>query len=101
MRTINCGLWDLALLPGLELEPPALGAQSLGHWTTRKVPAPTFGNLSDVESFSQLLRFTANKGGEVKIQTQAILVPRQLVITVPNCWVTSIYLLAAGSDPGS
>ena len=63
-----------------------------------KVPAPTFTirNLRHVESFSQLLRFTANKGGEVKILTQAILVPRQLVITVPNCWSTSIYLLAAG-----
>ena len=40
MRTINCGLWDLALLPGIEPRPPALWAQSLGHWTTGKSSSP-------------------------------------------------------------
>ena len=31
-----CGRWDLPL-PGIEPRPPALGAQSLNHWTTREV----------------------------------------------------------------
>ena len=29
---------DLVPRPGIELGPPALGAQSLTHWTTREVP---------------------------------------------------------------
>ena len=31
-------MWDLVTLPGIELGPPALGAGSLRHWTTREVP---------------------------------------------------------------
>ena len=31
-------LWDLVPRPGIEPGPPALGAQSLTHWTTREVP---------------------------------------------------------------
>ena len=34
MRTLSCGMWDPLPWPG----PPALGAWSLSHWTTRKVP---------------------------------------------------------------
>ena len=30
-------MWDLVPRPGIEPGPPALGAQSLTHWTTRKV----------------------------------------------------------------
>ena len=30
-------MWDLALWPGIEPMPPASGAQSLSHWTPRKV----------------------------------------------------------------
>ena len=37
-RTLSCGLWDLVPWPGIEPRPPALGAHSLSHWTTRKVP---------------------------------------------------------------
>ena len=39
-----CGLlvaacmWDLVPWPGVKPGPPALGAQSLTHWTTREVP---------------------------------------------------------------
>ena len=29
--------WDLVPWPGIEPRPPALGTQSLGHWTTREV----------------------------------------------------------------
>ena len=30
------GLWDLVPCPGIESGPPALGAWSVSHWTTRK-----------------------------------------------------------------
>ena len=31
-------MWDLVPRPGIDTGPPALGAQSLGHGTRRKVP---------------------------------------------------------------
>ena len=31
-------IWDLVPWPGIKLWPPALGAWSLSHWTTRDVP---------------------------------------------------------------
>ena len=37
MRTLNWGMWDLVPRPGIKPRPPALGAQSLSHWTTREV----------------------------------------------------------------
>ena len=37
-RTLSCGMWDLVPWPGIEPRPPALGARSLSHWTTREVP---------------------------------------------------------------
>ena len=40
---------DLVPRPGIEPGPPALGAQSLTHWTTREVPQ-TF-HLNWKESF--------------------------------------------------
>ena len=38
MRTLTCHMWDLVSCPGIKSGPPALGAQSLSHWTTREVP---------------------------------------------------------------
>ena len=38
-QTLSCGLWDLVRWPVIEPRPPALGAQSLSHWTTREVPS--------------------------------------------------------------
>ena len=35
-------MWDLVPWPGIEPRPPALGAQSLSHWTTREVPVFIF-----------------------------------------------------------
>ena len=35
---LSCGMRDLVPWPGMEPGPPALGAQSLNHWTTREVP---------------------------------------------------------------
>ena len=40
---------DLVPCPGIETRPPALGAQSLNHWTTREVPAlRSFNRRSDM-----------------------------------------------------
>ena len=40
MQTVRCGMWDLVPWPGIEPRPPALGAWSLSHCTTREVPGP-------------------------------------------------------------
>ena len=37
MQTLSCGMWDPIPLPGVEPGPPASGALSLSHWTTREV----------------------------------------------------------------
>ena len=48
LLAVACGLlvvacmWDLVPRPGIELRPPALGAWSLTHWTTREVPKASF-----------------------------------------------------------
>ena len=34
---LNCGIQYIVPWPGIEPKPPALGAQSLSHWTTREV----------------------------------------------------------------
>jgi len=36
-RVFSCSVWDLVLWLGIEPWPPALGAWSLSHWTTREV----------------------------------------------------------------
>ena len=38
MWTLSGSMWDLVPWPGIEPGSPALGAWSLSHWTTRKVP---------------------------------------------------------------
>lgn len=45
MQTLSWGTWDLIPRPGLEPGPPALGAWSLIHWTTREVPRIPFSYL--------------------------------------------------------
>ena len=39
LGTLSCGRWALVPWPGIEPGAPALGAQSLIHWTTREVQA--------------------------------------------------------------
>ena len=41
-RILSCSMWDLVPWPGIEPRTPALGAQSLSHWTTREVPYRVF-----------------------------------------------------------
>ena len=39
VQTLSCdSMWDLIPWPGIEPGSPALGVQSLSHWTTREVP---------------------------------------------------------------
>ena len=40
MQTLNCSMWDLVPWPGIKPRLPALGAQTLSHWSTRDVPTP-------------------------------------------------------------
>ena len=42
MLGLSCGMHDLVPWLGMESGPPALGVQSLGHWTTREVPETIF-----------------------------------------------------------
>ena len=34
----SCSMWDLVPWPGIKIQPPAKGVQSLSHWTIREVP---------------------------------------------------------------
>ena len=58
----GCGMWDLVPWPGIEPGSPALGAQSLSHWTTREVP----GLLS---FFFRLRRFSASVTSQCDLET--------------------------------
>ena len=40
-------MWDLVPQPEIEPGPPAMGAQSLTHWTTREVPRKYLVNESE------------------------------------------------------
>ena len=35
---VSCSVWDLVPRLGMEPGPPAMGAQSLSHWTTTEIP---------------------------------------------------------------
>ena len=43
----NCSLWDLFPWPGIESRAPELGAWSLSHWTTRRVPGEPFSRADE------------------------------------------------------
>ena len=51
VQTLNCSMWDLVPWLGIEPRPPALGVQSLNHWTTREIPLHLL--LKWLESHSQ------------------------------------------------
>ena len=46
MQTLHCRMWDLVPWPQMEPRPPALGTQSLTHWSIREVPGSFFFILS-------------------------------------------------------
>ena len=41
IRTLTCSMWDLSSTTRDQTQAPALGVQSLIHWTTKEVPAQT------------------------------------------------------------
>ena len=43
-QELSCVMWDLFHWPGIKPRAPALGAQSLNHWTTRNIPHISFSN---------------------------------------------------------
>ena len=47
MQTLRCNMWALVPWLGIEPRPPALGAQSLSHWTTREIPSLWFDDHDD------------------------------------------------------
>ena len=47
---LSCSIWDLVLCPGIKPRPPALGAQSLSHWTTREVPTLSRKHIRPIPS---------------------------------------------------
>ena len=49
MQTLNYSMGVLVPWLGIEPEPPALGVQSLNHWTTREVPISFFIHFSRPE----------------------------------------------------
>ena len=50
-RTLSCGMWALVPWPGIEPWPPALGAWSLSHWTTKEVPDIRFLTRQEFKFF--------------------------------------------------
>ena len=58
MQTLHWGVRDLVPWPGMKPGPPALGAQSLSHWTTREVPQRAFKYGSYYYFDKQLLNYT-------------------------------------------
>jgi len=45
MQTLSCSMWNLVPWPEMDPGSPALGAQSLNHWTTRKSPTLSLGDV--------------------------------------------------------
>ena len=52
---LSCGTQDLVPCPGIQPRPPALGAWSLSHWTTKEVPTVFILNyvLTGIETLAK------------------------------------------------
>ena len=57
--------WDLVPWPEIQPEPPALGAQSLNHWTTREVHYSTYSSISQVIGCLWRLRIHSQRPRQV------------------------------------
>ena len=60
---LNCSMWDLVPWPGTKPRPPAVGAQSLSHWTTREVLRIWILNFHSLSCQTTLCSRTAGKTG--------------------------------------
>ena len=56
-RIFGCSTWDLVPWPGMEPGPPALGAQTVSHWTAREVPKKIYLNFYKNLVFSENVLF--------------------------------------------
>ena len=55
-QTLSCGLWGLVPWLGIEPTPPALGTQSLSHWTTGEVPRVVFKVEQNINALKLLVK---------------------------------------------
>ena len=78
--TLGCGMWDLVPWPGIEPGPPALGVQSLTHWTTREVPESIFESQY-TPGDSRLLQ---RRLGKAQTYIQAFLAS---IINITSPWI--------------
>ena len=104
----SCSMWDLVPGSGIEPWPPALGAQSPSHWTTRKSPVILNSGSSNIKDKKlknhnvkltvkeQLFKFSLrtktegkasvqNSAGNLRIQSFL-----HLVLSANDCESTSI-----------
>ena len=75
MRTLSCGLWDLIPWPGIQPRFPALGTQSLSHWTTKEVPfsnslTDNFHSKSQITMYSIIIYILKKKQTKNLISTK-------------------------------
>ena len=73
-----CGMWDLVPWPGIELMPPALGTQSLSHWTTGK--SWVFFQFSSVQSLSPVQLFATPRTTAHQFITNSRSLPKLMSI---------------------
>ena len=79
--SLSCSTQDLLPWPGLKPWSPALGAWSLNHWTTRKVPhSPQFCHHHSLCPFTSHLDAYGKKNVKVKLLSHA-----QLFMTPMDC----------------
>ena len=55
-QILRCGLWDLVPCLGIKPAPPALGTQSLSHWTTGEVPHVVFKMEQNINVLKLLMK---------------------------------------------
>ena len=76
LRTLSWGMWNLIPCPGIEAQPPALGAWSLSQWTAREVPGWfCFFFFNTQEHPGYLLLSTAGFGNYILLKDSLPLVP--------------------------
>ena len=65
---------DLIPCPGIEPRPPAFGAQSLSHWTTREVPLGTISLVHlDINQSQRNFKSGPNQSSHLSLDFNQIL----------------------------
>ena len=89
-------MWDLVPRPGIEPGHPALGAQSLSHWTTREVPVSSVQSLSRVvtpwTAACQASLSITNSQSLLKLMSIKLVMPsNHLILCCPLLFPLSIF----------